>query len=49
MENRNISCDYLMQDEYLDLVNEDDEIIGRKLRLEVYVELVRIFYQETSL
>lgn len=27
-----------MQDEYLDLVNINDEIIGRKLRSEVYVE-----------
>lgn len=27
-----------MQDEYLDLVNEKDEVIGRKLRSEVYAE-----------
>lgn len=27
-----------MQDEYLDLVNEQDEVIGKKLRSEVYAE-----------
>lgn len=27
-----------MQDEYLDLVNEHDEVVGRKLRSEVYAE-----------
>jgi len=25
-------------DEYLDLVNENDEVIGRKLRSEIYAE-----------
>ena len=28
----------LMDDEYLDLVNEKDEVIGKKLRSEVYAE-----------
>ncbi len=28
----------MVQDEYLDLVNENDEVIGRKLRSEVYAE-----------
>jgi len=27
-----------MQDEYLDLVNENDEVIGKKLRSEIYAE-----------
>ncbi len=32
-----------MSDEYLDLVNEQDEVIGRKLRSEVYAERLSNF------
>lgn len=32
-----------MQDEYLDLVNENDEVIGKKLRSEVYAEALSNF------